>query len=319
MTVLIKGDLKRRKEVISILKKLGGKNTADFFGDDAASYYYILEDGKIWKESNINAIPKPHLIFTVEEFNTKYPFNIGDKVLVYDKKEAVIEKLTIGYDGKAWYRTNIGVYLQSEINYYHKYNIGEKVYSPAGFIVTISQIKREGGSTIYTVVYDKGEKSAFVEETLSPIINKEIMKDTRVVTLTLEQAKNFYNKGGELKELALTVFTEDELKYSSLPETWVEYTKISKEACDSYLKIYKYLNNNTRAFIKLKMLRDFYRQTDDSSSNSLQTYNIINCNGNIVIYPSTIEARFLSFNNKELAEKFLKHFVSFIREAKDLI
>ena len=43
--------------------------------------------------------------------------------------------------------------------------------------------------------------------------------ESRIVKLTLEKAKEFYKKGGEFKELALSAFTEDELIQAHLPRT----------------------------------------------------------------------------------------------------
>lgn len=54
------------------------------------------------------------------------------------------------------------------------------------------------------------------------------MKKTRNVTLTLEQAKEWYKKGGDLKEVALQAFTEKELKS-------FDYTDIKtfEDACEA--------------------------------------------------------------------------------------
>jgi hypothetical protein len=46
--------------------------------------------------------------------------------------------------------------------------------------------------------------------------------ETRQVTLSLDAAKEWYNKGGELKEVALRAFSEDELNPSPLVRSWKE-------------------------------------------------------------------------------------------------
>ena len=46
------------------------------------------------------------------------------------------------------------------------------------------------------------------------------MKEERNITLTLDKAKEWYKKGGELKEIALQAFTEKEL--NPLPRSWEE-------------------------------------------------------------------------------------------------
>ena len=45
------------------------------------------------------------------------------------------------------------------------------------------------------------------------------MKD-RKITLSLDTAKEWYNKGGELKEVALQAYSEDELKPMALVRSW---------------------------------------------------------------------------------------------------
>lgn len=47
--------------------------------------------------------------------------------------------------------------------------------------------------------------------------------ETRNVKLSLEKAKEFYAKGGEFRDLALSAFTEEELTKKALPKTWEEY------------------------------------------------------------------------------------------------
>ena len=70
--------------------------------------------------------------------------------------------------------------------------------------------------------------------------NKNVMfrkvedMEERTIKLSLDKAKEFYEKGGEFKDLALSAFTEKELKEVKLPKTWEEFCsthKIKKEEC----------------------------------------------------------------------------------------
>lgn len=54
-------------------------------------------------------------------------------------------------------------------------------------------------------------------------LKKVEMKKERNITLTLDKAKEWYNKGGELKEVALQAFTEKEL--NPLPKSWEEFAE----------------------------------------------------------------------------------------------
>ena len=85
----------------------------------------------------------------------------------------------------------------------------------------------------------------------------------RNVTLTLDKAKEWYKKGGELKEVALQVYSEEELTKVDLPKTWEEFYEQYefKHVLNNCLSA---VNNNFsmryvnkfEAFVKLQYLRD---------------------------------------------------------------
>lgn len=80
----IKGHTTRSKEVIELLKMLGGQNYSHgFLGGTEYNYYYI------GNYSTISCIPKENIDnsfvkFTLEEFLDKFPYKVGDKVLYYE-------------------------------------------------------------------------------------------------------------------------------------------------------------------------------------------------------------------------------------------
>ena len=85
----IKGHPTRGKEVIDLLKMLGGTNpfsvnNGTAVGNKVAiSCYYISENTSkyiSWDYIGPEEIDK-YKIFTLEEFLEKYPFKIGDKVM----------------------------------------------------------------------------------------------------------------------------------------------------------------------------------------------------------------------------------------------
>ena len=78
------------------------------------------------------------------------------------------------------------------------------------------------------------------------------MKEERNVTLTLDKAKEWYKKGGELREIALQAFSEKEL--NPLPRSWEEYCRKYESCCFST----RYTNIPLKydALIKLEQLRD---------------------------------------------------------------
>ena len=80
------------------------------------------------------------------------------------------------------------------------------------------------------------------------------MKEERNITLTLEKAKEWYKKGGELREIALQAYSKEEL--DSLPKSWEEFCKQSNPIASwRYTIPTKY-----ETLFKLEQLRDYWRQ-----------------------------------------------------------
>ena len=142
------------------------------------------------------------------------------------------------------------------------------------------------------------------------------MKEERNITLTLDKAKKWYQKGGELKEIALQAFTKEEL--NPLPKSWEEYCKMYNVTVTTNIfgpcAPLKYI-----ALWKLEQLRDCYRQgwKPDCTSDSLvdSIYRMNNRIGIIKLYSN----HFLSFQSEEIVEEFKKNFLPLIKEAEDLI
>ena len=170
--------------------------------------------------------------------------------------------------------------------------------------------------------------------------------EERNVKISLEKAREWYNKGGELKELALSAFSEEEITESALPNTWEEFCKmypIEKDGKEWFIdsdstpryeyKGERYINECKNilpskqaaeqhlALMQLHQLRDCYRQGWEpnwSDREQWKWYICLNtdrfsveCNFNF--------SRFLSFQSKEIAEKFLNNFKYLIETAGDLI
>ena len=171
------------------------------------------------------------------------------------------------------------------------------------------------------------------------------MKEERNITLTLEKAKEWYKKGGELREIALQAFTEKELTKVDLPKTWEEFCgnypiKEGESYAGDSSEIYTHCKSNGErdseldrnmcptpksaeahlALIQLEQLRDCYRGLFVTVT-GMPVWCIIRHNGILVISPRTwgMNETFLSFQSKEVAEEYLKNFKPLIEKAGDLI
>lgn len=268
MKIAIKGHESRGKEVIQILESLGGRNTFNYNGDFIRTAYFIGMDYSIYGFCTDS--PKVGFkVYTLEEFETQFPFKVGDKVVALaDNKPHKIIALE-NYNNNMCYKLD---------DSFH--------YTP---------------------------------QTLKPY--KE-MKEERNITLTLDKAKEWYKKGGDLKQVALQIFTEEELTKVDLPKTWEEFYKqydfkpILNDCLSAVSNTFsmKYVNK-FEAFVKLQYLRDCWRQGSVPQGVKYKIRKVKN--KYTIVYGA--EDAFLSFCDNQTAEEFLKCFRDLIEQAGDLI
>lgn len=255
MKIAIKANPSRGKEIISLLKSLGGINEKDWKGDGRLDTYYIGKDNKI----QYDRAPTDYKVYTLEEFEKEFPFKVGDKVITTNDIIGIIDEFKPEKDYPYCIRTYDGIFYWN------------------------------------------------VTSALKPY--KE-MKEERNITLTLEKAKEWYKKGGELKEIALQAFTEKEL--NPLPRSWEEYCRYGYSCLST-----RYTNITLKydALIKLEQLRDCWRQGNIPQKIKYKIRKVRNIY--TVVYGA--ENAFLSFCDNQTAEEFLKCFRDLIEQAGDLI
>ena len=166
--------------------------------------------------------------------------------------------------------------------------------------------------------------------------------EARTITLTPEKAKEFYNKGGEFRDLALSAYTEEELN-PSLPKTWEEFcdrfkiheeyhidsaSDIIKNEDDYYrdpllnrnLLVSKEAANQHLVLMQLHRLRDCYRQGWKPDLTVPESIFAIFCTkGKYSVEEFIYSSEFLSFQSRQLAQEFLNNFRDLILQAGDLI
>ena len=159
--------------------------------------------------------------------------------------------------------------------------------------------------------------------------------ETRLIRLSLETAKRWYEQGGEYRNIALTAFKEHELIGGRLPKTWDEYCikhgevgdKIKASLNTAYTTINKYTFSDYKqvqahiALMKLHLLRDEYRQGwkpywKDGKS---RKYVIESNDGECYVAVYIVTSSFLAFRDEKTAKEFLTNFRELIEQAGDLI
>ena len=171
-------------------------------------------------------------------------------------------------------------------------------------------------------------------------------KTQRQLSVDIESAKNWYKSNNEtLKQLALSVFTEEELTKVEVPTSWEEfcnkYPNINNEWYInpiSHIDMFKkgdrisYEDKNLLetkedaegilALIQLKRLRDDWWKALDwkpDYADASCKYTIIVDRNAIHISTTITYQRVLVFPTKEIAEDFIICFRDLINKAKRLI
>ena len=254
MKLAIQGHPTRGKEIIQILRSLGATS---YDTNDTCShpewYWYINTNKEI--TCNHKRSMCDYKLYTLEEFEKKFPYKIGETVIT-----------TLNHVG-----TIIGI-------------VNGK----------------------YKVMF-KEDSALIAPRRLKPYKEME-----RNITLTLEKAKEWYKKGGELREIALQAFTKEEL--NPLPRSWGDYCKHTSTLTTSFSICAKY-----DAFVKLEHLRDCWLGDWKPVWNASHKYAIKNLQGEVTVLGCSNVAAFLTFPTREMAEEFLKCFRDLIELAKDLI
>ena len=86
MKPAIQGNQLCGDKIITFLEMLGGVNTGNLYGDINNAYYFIGDNNEIdasYLSEDVNSkqyLLRNYLLYSLEEFEKKFPFKIGDKV-----------------------------------------------------------------------------------------------------------------------------------------------------------------------------------------------------------------------------------------------
>ncbi len=233
---------------------------------------------------------------------------------------------------KAGFKT----YTLEEFEREFPFKIGDKVITTDGTIGIIDRINPKD-SHPYVIKTDVGNCYWCETSILKPY--KE-MKEERNIKLTFEKAKEWYSKGGELREIALQAFTDKEL--NPLPRSWEEFCeKYPVKLGETYVDgSSRFITSSSRtrhflhgknicpskksaeahlAMIQLEQLRDCWRQGWEPIWDRSEKWCIRVWGNELSIGITTNISRFLTFPTREMAEEFLKCFRDLIEKVGDLI
>lgn len=272
----------------------------------------------------------------------KQKFISGDVVRLKTKKYSgeIYEVITVGWDGFS----NRNIYYIKNLN--PPYNLLSKYSYELEIVAELDKvtiIMPEKDNSTITLEFDKTTlntidsankfKNCANKIIADGVVVKnrygEVDENTRAFKLTLEEAQEMYNAGGKLREFALRVFTEDELKPKpKYPTTWDDY-------CDNFYPFEKHMHyypqfahgfdtDDADAFIaygRLIRLRKAWvgDWKPDWDNKEMLKWCIGYWKNKVVVFDYYGVARSLSFPTKEMAENFMNCFEDLLEKAKTLI
>ena len=201
-----------------------------------------------------------------------------------------------------------------DFNKLYPYRIGETVFVN-GVKERIVNMDFHVTELPYKVTQGKGEHWVPISS-IEKYAETQPLK-TRTLEVTLETAKEWYKNGGELKILALTMFSEQEL--IPLPKTWKEYWETHYPGEVIWEMPFKDTETAEAfdAFRRLMLLRDCYCDGWDANWNDDSIKYILYFSNEVSYVDKTYcERRPLSFPTEELAKEFLKNFEQLMIAAK---
>jgi hypothetical protein len=165
MKLAIKGHPERGKEVIKLLEMLGGKNTG-CLGFCSSAYYHI-DNGII----NSDLIVSNHCLYTLEQFEQKYPYKVGEKVLYLNGRKEWVEGII---DKMVWNENN------DTLTYYVN-NIDGTSAGPSTTMFLKPMKQKELKDYLkpgYVVEYDDGDRCVLTQDVHGNVFGIGIGKTT---------------------------------------------------------------------------------------------------------------------------------------------
>ena len=237
------------------------------------------------------------------------------------------------------------LYTLEEFEKEFPFKIGDNVQIEINNIICLATITDIVNIGKYKVKYPSGNIGILDKKYIN-IYNE---MNTKNITLTIDNAKEKYKKGGELREIALQAFTEKEL--NPLPKSWEEFCEnypiqdheafinyinsnitICKECAGSGLGIWMRKPEKDRckcvskksaeahlAMIQLEQLRNCWWNGWKPEYNCGTKYIIKWDKDDLIVATSGRIRAFLIFPTCKMAKEFLECFRDLIKKAGDLI
>lgn len=195
----IKGHETRGKEVIELLEMLGGWNYNRWDGKTSRTLYFINVDMIEVKTIRHNTNIDEFNVFTLEEFLKKYPYKVGDKV-VLDPYPCIITSMIwdVTYNTILYYVKGTDFHLAADVNSLEPFK--EKI---------MKEDKNNKSEDISETLFDEVCKTTFGDisykaseqscDTYNKIKNNKLRND-KIFQMALALAPTFAKEGLNLQQ-----------------------------------------------------------------------------------------------------------------------
>lgn len=291
----IKGHATRGKEVIELLKMLGGCDSG-YGGLGVHYYYYISQFGNIEGSSEPYKF-NTYIVFTLEEFLDKYPFKVGDKVFLYDN---ITEGCVTGME---WDED--------------KGTVKYCVYTSSEYWCDVKDLLKWNNVDLVERHYMNNMEEK--DKAKAPDIKGEDYS-----------GKRFGYKIPDGYEFDVVVDGKIILKpiKPKYPKTYEGCCKITEDVADASLTCFacNLLNN----FQKLLLCRDAYweiageqmglgKPWEPNWNNSTSKYTIVVIGNDLVEHYTFLHNCILAFPTEEMRDAFYENFKDLIEQCKELL
>ena len=348
--LMIKGHSSRGKDVIKILEMLGGKYIPYFNGTVADLVYYIRSEG--WIDNMHEVSSADYIVFTLEEFLEKFPFKVGDKVIVKGYKQ-VFEILSMRWCSErndVLHSVSNGWFYTEELQPYKEETIEDKGNISDGYhtfnelyeyrlLYNASMFNELAKQGLYDVHKSKlhsdgtipfSDENWFIVQAELPtgqISNHYEMKDWDLFNIPEKEKANPYD-GHTPQDVAkrLREFLTPKPQY---PKTYEECCEIKHSDPNFYIDTHLY-SNQLETLYRLLICRDAYWKIAGEQMGLGEPWKPDWNHDTVkyVIFPyqylysidkENYRNTILAFPTKQMRDIFYKNFKYLIEQCKDFL
>ena len=336
--IAIKGHKTRGNEVIEILKMLGGKISRECGYEDGfySNYAYFIDtnenyfiDGFLIGDEN----PTEFSIFTLEEFLEKFPYKVGDKVIVSETQKIVtIEDMSWRNDHKIIYETCynndcVSYYSAEELQPYKEETMKDYFITEEDYEKTL-EVEQEYIDAAERLINQLADSTHWKCKDFDSqkMIALFLKKNTGIITekedsIIVDIPKG-YEFAGVDDDNRQVVFEKIACQY---PKTYEECCEIIHSDPNFYIDTHLH-SNKLGSLYKLLISRDAYwkiageqrglgKSWKPDWNNLSTTHEFIKINKGCFIYSS----RVLVFPTEEMRDAFYENFKELIQSCKELL